>query len=65
MATMAAILDFQSERFEPFLIYKSPDASYQVSNQLAFGFRRISKKKKKDFQEATRAAILDFPSAWF
>ena len=53
---MAAILDFRSERFQLFLSYntylqegfrnkyKSPDASYQVSSQLAFQFRRRSEK---------------------
>ena len=35
-----------------------PDASYQVSSQLAFGFRR--RREKKIFKMATMAAILDF-----
>ena len=39
---MVAILDFRWEWFKLFLIYKSPDASYQVLSQLAFGFRRRS-----------------------
>ena len=38
-----------------------PDASYQVSSQLAFGFRRRS--EKKSFKMATMVAILDFQSA--
>ena len=63
MVAMATILDFQSERFKPFLIYKSPDASYQVSSQLAFGL--AEEAKKKTFKMATMAAILDFQSAGF
>ena len=40
-----------------------PDASYQVSSQLAFGFRKRS--EKKIFKMATMVAILDFGSARF
>ena len=39
---------------------RHPDASYQVSSQLAFWFRRRS--KKQIFKMATMAAILDFLS---
>ena len=45
---MAAILDFQSERFSYFRSINHSDASYQVPSQLAFGFRRKSEKKKKN-----------------
>ena len=41
---MVAILDFQSERFYFFLFTSYPDASYQVSSQLAFRFRKRSEK---------------------
>ena len=37
------------------------DAAYQVSSQLALGFRRRS--EKNIFKMATMSAILDFPSA--
>ena len=42
MATMAAIWDFLSQRFQ--LSTSHPDASYQVSGQLAFQFRRRREK---------------------
>ena len=41
---MAAILDFWSEEFYLFLINKWPDASYQVSSQLAQGIGGIGYK---------------------
>ena len=41
VAATVTILDFELERFYYlFFIYKIPDASYQVSSQLAFRFRR-------------------------
>ena len=46
MAATAAVLDFGSERFSFFWSTSNPDASYQVSSQLAFRFRRRSKKTK-------------------
>ena len=36
-----AISDFRPERFQLFLMYKSPDTSYQVSSHLAYSFQRI------------------------
>ena len=46
---MATSLDFRPERFKPFLIYKSPDASYQVSSHLA----PVQKMKSRiDFQDS-------------
>ena len=39
-----AILDFRSELFSYFLSTSHPDASYQVSSQLAFWFRRSDKQ---------------------
>ena len=105
----AAIWDFLSQRFELFLIYKSPrcflpsfesiglsvqkkkgkigfqdgrylgfpigtilaifistsypDASYEISNQLALWFKKIS--QKKSFKMAAMVAILDFRSKQF
>ena len=47
--------------FSQFQSISHPDASYQVSSQLAFGFRRRS--EKKIFKTDTMAAILDFQSA--
>ena len=49
--------------FSHFLSIGHSDASYQVSSQLAFRFRRRS--EKKIFKMATMAAILDFRSARF
>ena len=46
-----------------FFSISHPHASYQVSSQLAFGFRRRS--EKMIFKMATMAAILDFRSARF
>ena len=57
MATIAAIWDFLSQPFKLFLSTSHPDASYQVSSQLAFQFRRS--KEKSIFK---MAAILDFQS---
>ena len=48
--------------FSHFWSISHPDASYQVSSQLAFGFRRRS--EKKIFKMATMEAILDFWSSW-
>ena len=42
MATIAAILNFQNN-FIYFWSISQPDASYQVSSQLAFQFRRSEK----------------------
>ena len=64
MAAMAAILDSNRNDFSQFQSISHPDASYKVSSQLAFGFRRRS-EKKKIFKMATMVAILDFQSAWF
>ena len=47
--------------FSQFQSISHPDASYQVSSQLAFGFRRRS--EKNFFKMAAMAAILDFLSA--
>ena len=59
MATIVAILDFQSERFYFFFWSTShPDASYQVSSRMAFRFRRRS--EKQIFKIAAMAAILHF-----
>ena len=44
MDAMAAIWDFPSQRFELFLCTSHPNASYQVSSQLAFQFRRRREK---------------------
>ena len=44
--------------FNHFLSLSHPDASDQISSQLAFGFRRRS--EKKIFKMATMGAILDF-----
>ena len=55
---MAAILDFQSERFSYFRSINHSDASYQVPSQLAFGFRRRSEKK---IQAGHHGGHLGFP----
>ena len=57
----AAISEFRSE-YKLFAT-SHRDASYQVSSQLAFWFRR--KKRKNDFMMAATAAILDFGSELF
>ena len=44
--------------FSQFQSISHPDASYQVSSQLAFGFRR---SKKKDFQDGHHGGHLGFP----
>ena len=49
--------------FSHFRSISHPDASYQVSSQLAFGFRRRS--EKKIFKMAITVAIFDFRSARF
>ena len=57
---MAAILDFRSERFLRYFCSTSySNASFQSSNQLAFQFRRRS-KKKKDFQDGSHDGHLGF-----
>ena len=58
-ATMTAILDFRSERFSYFWSISHPNASYQVSSQLAFRFRRRS--EKKDFQGGRHGGHFGFP----
>ena len=67
MAAMVAILDFPSEQFhKSFFLHIStshPDASCQVSCQLAFHYRRRS--ENQIFKMAAMAAILDFPSEQF
>ena len=45
MDAMAAIWDFLLHWFELFLSISHPNASYQVSSQLAFQFRRRSEKR--------------------
>ena len=45
MVAMAAILDFGSELFSYFCSTRQPDASYQVSSQSAFRFKRRSKTR--------------------
>ena len=61
MDAMGAILDFRSERFLLFFLSIShPDASYQISSQLAFCFRR--RRKKQIFKMAAMVAILDIRS---
>ena len=57
-----AVLEFQSEWYKLLLIYVTscPDASYQVSSQMAFLFRSISAKFIFKM-----AAILDFWSKEF
>ena len=49
--------------FSYFWSTSHPDASYQVSSQLTFGFRKRS--KKYIFKTAAMAAILDLRSARF
>ena len=44
MATMAAIWDSYRNDLNNFLSTNHPDASYQVSSQLAFQFRRSREK---------------------
>ena len=59
-SAMAAILDFQSQQFKIFLIYKSPRCflpSFKSSGLLV-----QDKKRKIDFQDGATAAILDFRS---
>ena len=45
--------------FSQFQSISHPDASYQVSSQLAFGFRRRS--EKNDFQDGHHGGHLGFP----
>ena len=45
--------------FSQFQSISHPDASYQVSSQLAFGFRRRS--EKKDFQDGHHGGHNGFP----
>ena len=58
MAAIVTILDYRSESFELFLIYKS----YQwfIPGFKSAGLSDQEKKWKIDFQEAVRAAILDY-----
>ena len=55
MDARAAIWDFQSQQSELFLSTSHPDASYQVSGQLAFQFKLS--REKYIFKMAT---ILDY-----
>ena len=61
MVAMVASLDFRSERVKlVFCSTRHPDASYQVSNRLAFRFKRIT--EKYIFKIAALAAVLYFQS---
>ena len=59
MATVAAILDFRSEQIYLVLSTSHIYTSYQVSNELAFRFRRRS--KKLDCQNSGHGGQLGFP----
>ena len=59
MATIAAILDFRSERFNSVWSTSHPNVSYQVSSQISFRFRR--KKRKIDAQDGGHCRHLGFP----
>ena len=50
MAAIAAIWDFQSQRFELFLIYKSPPC-FLATFESIFGLSVQEKKRKIDFQD--------------
>ena len=63
MEAMVAILDFPSGNFSFFWSTSHPNASYHVKSQLAFLFRRRS--KKKDFQDGCHGGHLDFQSERF
>ena len=58
MAAVAAILDFRWNYFSYFWSISQPDASYQVSSQLAFRFRRTS--EKVDFQDGCQGGHTGF-----
>ena len=51
MAAMAAILDFQSEQFKLFLIYKSPRSFLSSFESIGLSVPEEKRKKKKDFQD--------------
>ena len=56
---MEAILAFRSEQFYLFFLSTShPHASYQVSSELAFGFRRISEKQISRWPHCGHLAFL-------
>ena len=57
MATTAAILDFRSERFYLFLIYKSP--RYFLPNFKLIGLSVQEKKGKIYFQDGRQSWISD------
>ena len=63
MATVAATWISDPNDFSYFWSTSHPNASYQVSSQLAFRFRRRS--EKYIFKMAAMAAILDFWSKQF
>ena len=58
MVSMAAILDFRSERFYIFFIYKSP-ICFQPSF-VSNGFSVQEKKRKIDFQDGCHGGHLGF-----
>ena len=61
MAAMATIFGISYRNdLSYFLSTSHPDASYQVSSQLAFKFRR-----RREKYSLKMAAILDFRLEWF
>ena len=58
MATMAAILDFRSEQFQLFLMYKSPQ--YFLPSFKSIGLLVQEKKWKIDFQFGFHGGHLGF-----
>ena len=59
MAAMVAILNFQSEGFKLFLIYKSPQCF--LHRFKATGLTVLEKKRKIDFQDGHHGGHLEFP----
>ena len=58
MAAMAAILDFRSEQFKLFLIYKSPQWFLPCLDSIGFWVQE--KKRKIDFQDDCHGGHLGF-----
>ena len=58
MAVMAAILDFQSEQFWLFLIYKSPRCFLPSFESIGL---LVQEKRKIDFQDDPHGGRLGFP----
>ena len=56
---MVAILDFQSEEFQLFLIYKSPRCF--LPSFKSIGFLVQEEKQKIDFQDGHHSRYLGFP----